>query len=306
MMHVTKSLLMSLCFTGSLILAGCSTSPQIKESDGLHQTPPAPLDLTSIPDAIPQVEPFSRYGNPDRYEVFGTEYRTLKDFRGYREKGIASWYGSKFHGLRTSSGEPYDMFAMTAAHKTLPLPCYARITNLQNGRSVVVKINDRGPFHDNRLIDLSYTAAWKLGIVGKGTGVVEIATIDPSTPPSEPQTRLAVTETPLSSPLITSTNQPAPPKLLEPSPAVEVIQDQTDVSRLFLQVGAFGNVDNAHRLKSRLETELKTDVMVEQLQLADTPIYRVQVGPIASMELCDDLTTRLDGMGLAGARLVVR
>ena len=306
MMHTSKHLRMSLCFTGCLILAGCSTSPEIKQSDGLRHTPPKTMDLASIPDATPQAEPFSRYGNPASYEVFGREYRTLKDYRGYREKGIASWYGRKFHGLRTSSGEPYDMFAMTAAHKTLPLPCYARITNLQNGRSVIVKINDRGPFHDNRLIDLSYTAAWKLGIIGKGTGMVEVEAIDPNAPRPEQQTQLAATEALPATPPVSPADKPVPSMPHEPSPAKAVIQAQSEVSRLFLQVGAFGNVDNAHRLKSRLETELKTDVMVEQLKLADALIYRVQVGPIANQALCDDLTTRLNGLGLPDARLVVR
>jgi rare lipoprotein A len=281
----------------------------------------------------------------------------LKDFRGYREKGIASWYGSKFHGLRTSSGEPYDMFAMTAAHKTLPLPCYARVTNLRNGRSVIVKINDRGPFHDNRLIDLSYTAAWKLGIVGEGTGLVEVETINPGTPAPIQKTRTAVvdtqaptrlepavaTENPATSPSVpaaavenpasnplepavaaaensaTDPHEPvrvvehpetvvkvAQTELPEPLPTAEVVMAKPETSGLFLQVGAFGNVDNAHRLKSRLETELDTGVRVEQHQLADTPIYRVRLGPIASVEMCDHLTTRLQGMGLPGARLVVR
>jgi rare lipoprotein A len=175
----------------------------------------------------------------------------------------------------------------------------------------VVKINDRGPFHGNRLIDLSYSAAWKLGIVGKGTGLVEITTIDPSAPPAEPQIRLASNDPLPSSPLISppadkATDEPAQSRLLEPSPPMEVIEAQNEASGLFLQVGAFGSADNAHRLKNRLETELKTGVLVEQHKLADAPIYRVQVGPIASVELCDDLTTRLNGMGLPGARLVVR
>jgi rare lipoprotein A len=307
MLHSHISPLRLLFFAAGLILAGCSTPPVVQESDGLRHTPPTTLDLADIPDATPRLEPFSRYGNPDRYVVFGKEYRTLEDFRGYRQRGIASWYGSKFHGLRTSSGEAYDMFAMTAAHKTLPLPCYARITNLRNGRSVVVKINDRGPFHDNRLIDLSYTAAWKLGIIGAGTGLVEVETIDPAAVPPEPEVRLASVEPrPAPAPELSVPFEPPPSTALEPSPLTEVVQKKLESPGLFLQVGAFGNADNARRLKSRLETELKTGVMVEQHQLADTPIYRVQVGPIASIELCDHLTARLNDMGLPGARLVVR
>jgi rare lipoprotein A len=293
--------------TGSLLLAGCSTPPVIEDNkDGLRHTPPAPLDLASIPDAIPQVEPFSRYGNPARYEVFGREYTTLKDHRGYREKGLASWYGSKFHGQRTSSGEPYDMFAMTAAHKTLPLPCYARVTNLKNGRSIVIKINDRGPFHADRLIDLSYTAAWKLGIIGEGTGLVEVKTIDPRDhePTMIQVAKTTESHTPAAKPL------PAPealkPRLPEPKSVVEAVPAKSELSGLFLQVGAFGNADNAHRLKNRLETELKTGVLVEEHNNANTPVFRVKVGPIASVELCDQLTNRLSGMGISEARLVVR
>lgn len=293
-------------FTCSLILAGCSTAPVIEDKDGLRQAPPEPLDLASIPDAIPRVEPLSRYGNPARYEVFGREYSTLKDHRGYREKGLASWYGSKFHGQRTSSGEPYDMFAMTAAHKTLPLPCYARVTNLKNGRSIVIKINDRGPFHAERLIDLSYTAAWKLGIIGEGTGLVEVKTIDPRD--HEPTTiQVAETihpHTPATKPL--PTLKALEPHLPEPKSAAEAVPAKPELSGLFLQVGAFGNADNAHRLKSRLETELQTGVLVEEHNNANTPVFRVRVGPIASVELCDQLTNHLNGMGIPGARLVIR
>ncbi len=300
-----KKFLRASLFTCSLILAGCSTPPVIEDKDGLLDSP-QPQYLASIPDAIPKVEPMSRYGNPDRYEVFGREYATLKDYRGYRENGVASWYGRKFHGLRTSSGEPYDMFAMTAAHKTLPLPCYARVTNLSNGRSIIIKINDRGPFHDNRLIDLSYTAAWKLGIIGEGTGLVEVKTIDPRT--HEP-TRIQVAETvnphppeAKSLPALQTLEQHSP----EPKALGEVAPTKPELPELFLQVGAFGNVDNAHRLKSRLETELQTGVLVEEHNNAQSSVFRVRVGPIASIELCDQLTNRLNGMGIPEARLVVR
>jgi len=133
----------SACALCIALLGGCS-SIAVKDS-----APPQPTDVSSIPDAVPRAEPRSKYGNRPSYKVNGTTYHVLKDAAGYNERGIASWYGKKFHGRRTSSGEPYDMYAMTAAHRSLPLPCYARVTNLQNGRSVVVKINDRGPFHGN-------------------------------------------------------------------------------------------------------------------------------------------------------------
>ena len=143
---------------------------------------------------MPKVESKSKYGNPKSYVVFGKRYYVKDSAKGYVEQGIASWYGTKFHGRRTSSGETYDMYAMTAAHKTLPLPTYARVTNLENGRSVMVKVNDRGPFHQNRIIDLSYSAATRLGIVKTGTGRVEVEAIDPRNyvrqaqqQPSEPE-----------------------------------------------------------------------------------------------------------------------
>ena len=147
-----------------------------------------PPDASSVPpvppDAVPRVEPRSRYGNPSSYVVFGRRYHVMNSAHDYVERGIASWYGRKFHGRRTSSGEPYDMHAMTAAHKSLPLPSYVRVTNLKNGRSTVVRVNDRGPFHENRIIDLSYAAARKLDILGEGTGMVEVRALTPGRAPA--------------------------------------------------------------------------------------------------------------------------
>jgi rare lipoprotein A len=256
-----------------ILLTGCSSKPRIE--DGLSHKIPPPADLNSIPDAVPKPEPLSRYGNPHSYQVLGQSYSTLNSAKGYRERGIASWYGSKFHGRRTSSGEPYDMYAMTAAHKSLPLPTYARVTNLRNNRSVVVKINDRGPFHDNRLIDLSYTAAWKLDITGAGTGLVEVTAIDPTIP--KPSVK------------------PEGPKLVKKG-----------LPEIFLQVGAFGNANNAQQLKKRLETELQTPVQIETLNRPQQAVYRVRVGPIASVELCDFYSQKLARLGLEESHLVIQ
>ena len=261
-------------FVPGLLITACSTGPMIMERDGIDHTFPPPADIDSIPDAIPRVEPLSRYGNPVSYTVFGKEYQTLPERGSYRESGVASWYGSKFHGKRTSSGEPYDMYGMTAAHKSLPLPTYARVTNLQNGRHIVVKINDRGPFHDNRLIDLSYTAAWKLGIASNGTGLVEVETIDPAMP--------------------------------EPKPVSKPIQAQAELPEIFLQVGAFGSEQNANRLKTHLQSKLNIDVLIQQAMSANPPLFRVQIGPIASIELCDHLADQLTGLGIPDSRLVIR
>lgn len=153
-----------------VIIQGCSLGYRSKPKP--EQFPPD--------NPTPHKLPLSRYGNPKSYEVFGVDYYLLASNQSYTKRGVASWYGDKFHGKRTSSGEPYNMYAMTAAHKTLPIPVYAQVTNLENGRKVIVKINDRGPFVKNRLIDLSYAAAIKLGVVAKGTARVEVTTIIPS------------------------------------------------------------------------------------------------------------------------------
>ena len=145
---------------------------------------------------MPRFEPRSRNGNPPFYEVLGRRYAVLATAQGYVERGVASWYGPGFHGVSTSMGEPYDMYAMTAAHKTLPIPCYARVTNLSNGRSVVVRINDRGPFVANRLIDLSYTAAAKLDMLRGGTAMVEVRVVTPDDPQSQSLTRANETPPP--------------------------------------------------------------------------------------------------------------
>lgn len=173
----------SLLLLFSLLLSSLSGCGKRSTPDG----PPKhrPRNLHKTPDAIPKVEPLSRYGNrfgkhkKNSYVAHKRRYHVMATSRGYRARGKASWYGTKFQGRRTSSGEPYNMFAMTAAHPTLPLPTYAKVTNLENGKTVVVKINDRGPFRCNRLIDLSYVAALKLGILGKGTGNVEVESVDP-------------------------------------------------------------------------------------------------------------------------------
>ena len=171
------------------LLSGCSTPPERSE---------VAITPTSR-DLIPKVEPRSRYGNPASYVVRGRRYQTKEDSNGHVERGVASWYGPGFHGRRTSSGERYDMYAMTAAHKTLPLPTYARVTNLENGRSAVVRINDRGPFHGPRVIDLSRAAAAKLGVLASGTAEVEVRALDPTSP-----------EPAASNPFLLAANKPQP------------------------------------------------------------------------------------------------
>jgi rare lipoprotein A len=208
-------LLKGLLIPAIVFLHACSTvegpktfpggkKPVDAEAGTSHDGPPEDdLDVSHIPNATPQLEAVSRYGNPAHYEVFGQKYKTMQHSLGYEAEGTASWYGRKFHGKRTSCGEPYDMYAMTAAHKSLPLPTYARVTNVKNGKEVIVKINDRGPFVKDRLIDLSYAAAKKLGIHATGTGKVKIEAIDPVAWNKEQKTSLAmVTKAPKNSPKI--------------------------------------------------------------------------------------------------------
>jgi len=185
----TQLILASLCVGLSLTMGGCSSTPQKKEAvssyedyknkDGKPAKSLYDVDVSQIPDAEPREEPFSRYGNKSPYVVFGESYTVLPTAKGYQERGIASWYGPDFHGKRTSSWEIYDMFRMTAAHKSLPLPSYVKVTNLQNGKHVIVKVNDRGPFHDGRIIDLSFAAAKKLDMAVDGTAQVEVVALDP-------------------------------------------------------------------------------------------------------------------------------
>jgi rare lipoprotein A len=222
------------------------------------------------------VEPLSRYGNPPVYEVHGRQYRTLASREGYAERGIASWYGTKFHGRRTSSGEPYDMYRVTAAHRSLPLPSFVRVTNLENGRTLVVRVNDRGPFHPNRIIDLSYAAAGKLGILAKGTGLVEVRVIDPG----GRDTRTRQAQAPA-----------APPPAASPA--------------LFVQAGAFASRYNAESLRERLKTSLERAVRIQEHGEPERRVFRVQVGPLETVESADRLTLRLADLGIRDAHVIV-
>lgn len=273
-----------LTLTLLLLLGGCAVGQRSGgyfEDDGPHATAP---DVSRVPDATPRRESPSTSGNRP-YAVNGTTYQPLADARGYRERGVASWYGRKFHGRRTSSGETYDMYAMTAAHKTLPLPSYVRVRNLDNGKSAVVRVNDRGPFLHNRLIDLSYAAAARLGIVGTGTGVVEVEHIGPDERP----TAIAAAEP------------------IEPVLATEPVAatPATGKPNLFVQLGAFTRRDNAHALRERAEKAGLDGVII---QTADTPerrLHRVRVGPVASVDEADRIADRAGRLGMPDALIVV-
>lgn len=250
-----------------LFIAGCSSAP--------YRTPPTPslpppgdipADIDRIPEPIPRAEPRSKQGNPPFYTVLGRRYFVLDTSDGYLERGVASWYGPGFHASSTSNGERYDMYALSAAHKTLPLPAYVQVTNLRNGRSVVVRVNDRGPFKDGRIIDLSYTAASKLDMLKDGTTFVEVRALTPTqktAPPAPPQTPQA----------------------------------------LFVQAGAFGTEANAARLLERLRAQGVANSFVRENSVDGRTLYRVRVGPIPSVNEFDRVVARLRSLGLTDAQL---
>jgi rare lipoprotein A len=230
-------------------------------------TGPGPRDLNSIPDAVPKYEPRSRRGNPPFYDVRGKRYFVLASAEGFVERGVASWYGPGFHNALTSMGERYDMYAMTAAHKTLPLPAYARVTNLQNGRSVVVRINDRGPFIANRIIDLSYTAAAKLDLLRSGTGLVEVRVLTAGKP--DPLTRASESPPPV----------------------------------LYVQAGAFSDGANAKRLADKVRAAGMTNVLLLSPASGGGKLHRVRIGPVANVAEFDRIAKRLNAIGIADVSL---
>ena len=316
-------------------------------------------DGTDIPDAVPRVEPLSRSGNPASYQVRGKRYFTKTTSTGHVERGLASWYGRQFHGRKTSSGERYDMYAMTAAHKTLPLPTYVHVTNMENGRTAVVKVNDRGPFHGPRVIDLSYSAARKLGVVQKGTALVEVRAIDPSRPAGDPGPFLAAkgaAKAKLSHPPALAHQAPKPAPVPVPGPAVvtsspaeagaEAVEgraldaalaavDATPLERpaeqpagpsvkpaaagtekvpgpavaasgqdLYLQVGAFGDPNNAERLRQRLVANLSEQVRVQRSATSEPALFKVRIGPLGSEGEARTVSAKLVTLGVDQPRRV--
>lgn len=279
-------------FSLAIALAACTPFP--KGSHGRF----ANIDASAAAqaDAVPRVEPRSHSGNPASYVVFGKRYRVLETAAGYDQKGIASWYGPNFHGHRTSSGDVYDMYAMTAAHKTLPLPTFVRVTNLRNGRTVIVKVNDRGPFHENRIIDLSYAAAKKLGIIKDGTGLVDVKVITPGTP----RTLLAAAGSDVSGP-VPARPHANPDDEVQTAPATPL----STGPRIYLQVGAFADDGNAHALQSRLENAHMRHVAIQSVNAGSRTLYKVRIGPIPTVDKVDSLAARLDHMGLDSAQVVI-
>jgi peptidoglycan lytic transglycosylase len=267
-----------------LLLAGCAgKSPK----DGPPRSGSViPRDLPE--DPVPRQEPKSRYGNGPYYEALGKRYEVMGSSYGYQERGVASWYGNKFHGRQTSSHERYDMYAMTAAHKSLPLPTYVRVRNLRNHKSVIVRVNDRGPFVANRIIDLSYSAALRLDMIRQGTSLVEVTAISFDTPPSPP---------------------PAPPPVaralaeVKPEKAKAIAPEKTEAD-VYVQVGAFGDAENARRRFALLRTGGVGNAFVLEDYSQSPALYRVRIGPIADVVQYDSLVARLQNLGISETHLV--
>jgi rare lipoprotein A len=266
-------------------LAGCSSAPRTKTSslppppetrpaggyyldDGPEANPPP--NLQDVPDAVPRDEPLHRFANRP-YEVMGVSYAPMKEREGFRQEGVASWYGKRFHGKKTSSGETYDMYGMTAAHPTLPIPSYVKVTSLDTGKAVIVRVNDRGPFHSDRVIDLSYTAASKLGLLQKGSGRVSVESVGPETEAVRPLAASAPIE--------------AMPLAAEAAPAPQKEQKQAaaPAAGIYVQLGAFGSLENAQKLLSRAREALAVPAELARVTLMGN-LHRVNLGPFASRD----------------------
>jgi len=241
-----------------------------------------PDNLDEIPDAQPRNEPLHRWANRP-YTVLGKDYVPLTRVQSFHQEGIGSWYGRKFHGQKTSIGETYDMFAMSAAHPTLPLPSYVRVTNPDNGRSVILRVNDRGPFHSDRIIDLSYTAAYKLGYINQGSNRVIVDSIVPG------QDDLPVYAA-APAPVARASDEmdEFSRKLLD-----EERQGETQPTRgIFLQLGAFANADNAENLRNHLTRDLDWLTDPIRIQRAGN-IHRLQLGPFTSRAEAERMAQRI-------------
>lgn len=247
-------------------------APGVRDSAPQHA-----LDISGIPEPVPRAEPTSTYGNRSPYTVLGKRYSVLERADGYVERGLASWYGQKFHGRQTSSREVYDMCSFSAAHKTLPLPSYVRVTNLDNGRSAIVRVNDRGPFHPGRIIDLSYAAAVKLGVDRTGTARVEVQAITGAGAPG-----------PAVAPAVASR---------APTPT-----HPEAVGRQIVQVGAYRDEANARRIAGQLLASGVDEIQVEDVRLHDGRVWRVRVGPLAAPAV-GTVLERIRALGLPSPRV---
>lgn len=267
-------------------LASCGGNKAKDDGPGSSHIPDLPGN------AVPRPEPRSKYGNGrdlgngPQYEVLNKTYTVMPSSAGYQERGVASWYGKKFHGNLTSNREVYDMYEMTAAHKTLPLPTYVRVKNLRNNKSIVVRVNDRGPFVHNRIIDLSYTAALKLDMVRDGTSLVEVTAISFDKPAGKQQ----------------SGDRPA--SVRKPSQPAIVSTPAVSSNRIFVQVGAFGDRENAGRRLAVLSQSGIESAFIHEDTSANQTLYRVRIGPVAGVSEYDLLVEELLGLGINDPYLI--
>ena len=249
---------------GLVILTAClsaCSAPEKPEPQIIDGRPENILiDLSEIPDAVPRYEPWSASVNPESYEVLGETYHVQPSNKGYKQQGIASWYGTKFHQKNTATGEVYDMWAMTAAHKTLPIPSYVRVTNLDNQRSVIVRVNDRGPFHAHRIIDLSFAAAARLDLVKAGTGFVDVVAIQPGDDLAD--------------------------------------ADAASAQKIFYQIGAFATHDNALLLQEKISAVDLSGSRIVADEAADSKLFKLQIGPITSVSEADNISKKLKEIGI--------
>ena len=260
-----------------ILLASCGSN-EVRDSAPESGS----ASIPNLPgDAVPRPEPKSRYGNGPVYEVLGKRYVVMDSGSGFKQRGVASWYGKKFHNKMTSMQEPYDMYAMTAAHKTLPLPSYVRVRNLINNKSIVVRVNDRGPFVDNRIIDLSYSAALKLDMVRDGTSLVEIEVVGFGKPSGDRPVRRS-----------------ADPGNTTPPPTT------SSTHTIYVQVGAFGSRENANRRLGVLKSGGIGTAFVIKDTSSDPALYRVRIGPIKDVVQYDILVEELENLGISDPYLI--
>lgn len=262
------------------------------DKDGPPLPSQIPAHIGNTPDAVPKFEPKSASGNSPIYSVWGETYEVRPSAENYRERGYASWYGRKFHGHKTASGEPYDMFAMSAAHRTLPLPSYLRVTRPDTGKSIVVKVNDRGPFHSQRIIDLSYAAAAKLDMIGHGSTIVEIESITSGQSGSPAYSPATTSTYPLAPKPVPSTESPVPTR----APATEA---KPDLQRGWLQVALYSSETNALSMREDLSRAGIRPVEVWSGMQGKSLLYRVLVGPFPNAAAAQTVRERVIGRGLA-------
>ncbi len=257
-MKLQTNFLLSLLIALTMVLNACSnTEVSIEQKDG---GPVDDIDLSHVTNALPKEESWARYGNHSPYYILGGTYHVLDSNENFEQEGIASWYGTKFHGALTSTREPYDMYGMTAAHKTLPLPSYVQVTNLENQKQIIVKVNDRGPFVDDRIIDLSYAAAHKIDMHTKGTARVHIKVLPP---------------------FLSKPNEAAPEQNYR---YIRGEYDYPDDKINYLQIGVFSNEETAKALQLSLVSHVHNSVLIIHEQNGGSPLYKVRIGPLKNFE----------------------